>query len=60
MKTEVQQFVDNIYAAIEAKKMEIFDDVENQVKESLQRLGMQKQEIEQQVNWLFQEFSYPD
>ena len=49
VKSEVQQFVDNIYAAIEAKKMEIFDDVENQVKESLECLEMQKEEIEQQV-----------
>ena len=49
VKSEVQQFVDNIYAAVEAKKMDIFDDVENQVKESLERLGIQRQEIEQQV-----------
>ena len=49
VKSEVQQFVDNIYVAIEAKKMDIFDDVENQEKESLERLGMQKQDIEQQV-----------
>ena len=49
VKSEVQQFVDNIYAAIEAKKMEIFDDVESKVKESIDRMGMQKQEIEQQV-----------
>ena len=49
VKSEVQQFVDNIYATIEAKKMDIFGDVENQVKESLARLEMRRQEIEQQV-----------
>ena len=49
VKSEVQQFVDSIIAVAEAKKLEIFDEVENKVKESLERLGMQKQEIEQQV-----------
>ena len=49
VKRDVQQFVDSIIATIEAKRMEIFDDVENNVKESLERLGMQRQEIEQQV-----------
>ena len=50
VKSDVQDFVGTIMAAIEAKKMEIFDDVDNQAKESLDRLGMQKQEIEQQVD----------
>ena len=50
VKSEVQQFVNNIYAAIEAKKMEIFNDAENKAKESIERMGMQKQEIEQQVD----------
>ena len=49
VKSDVQQFVDNIIAIAEAKKLEIFDEVENKVKESLERLGMQKQEIEEQV-----------
>ena len=49
VKRNVQQFADNIIAAIEAKKMEIFDDVENQVQESLEGLGMQRKEMEQQV-----------
>ena len=49
VKSDVQQFVDSIFAVIEAKRMKIFDDVENNVKESLERLGMQRQEIEQQV-----------
>ena len=50
VKSGVQQLVDSIMAAIEAKKMEIFDDVENKAKESIERMGMQKQEIEQQVD----------
>ena len=49
VKSDVQQFVDSIFAVIEAKRMKIFDDVENNMKESLERLGMQRQEIEQQV-----------
>ena len=49
VKSDVQQFVDSIIAVAEAKKLEIFDEVENKVKESLERLGMQKQEIEEQV-----------
>ena len=49
VKNDVQQFVDSIIAVAEAKKLEIFDEVENKVKESLERLGMQKQEIEEQV-----------
>ena len=49
VKSDVQQFVDSIFAVIEAKRMKIFDDVENNVKESLERLGMQRQEIEQEL-----------
>ena len=49
VKSDVQQFVDSVFAVIEAKSMKIFDDVENNVKESLERLGMQRQEIEQQL-----------
>ena len=49
VKRNVQEFADSIIAVIEAKKMEIFDDVESKVKESLDCLGMQRQEIEQQV-----------
>ena len=50
VKSDVQDFVDTIMAAIEAKKMDIFDDVENKAKESIECMGMQKQEIEQQVD----------
>ena len=50
VKSEVQQFVDSIIAVAEAKKLEIVNEVGNKVKESLERLGVQKQEIEQQVD----------
>ena len=49
VKSDVQRFVDSIFAVIEAKRKQIFDDVENNAKESLERLGMQRQVIEQQV-----------
>ena len=44
----VQQFADNIFAVIEAKKQEIINEVENQGKQSLQQLGIQRNAIEQQ------------
>ena len=49
VKRNVQEFADSIIAVIEAKKMEIFNDVENKGKESLSRLRMQRNEIERQV-----------
>ena len=49
VKRNVQQFADNMIAVIEAQKQEIFDEVENQTKESIQRLEIQKSEIENQV-----------
>jgi len=49
VKRSVQQFADNIFAVIEAKKEEIIHKVENQGKQSLQRLGTQRNEIEQQA-----------
>ena len=45
----MQQFVDSIFAAIEAKKLEIFDDVENKVNESLESLAKQRRTIEEQL-----------
>lgn len=44
-----QQFVDRMIAIMNARKVKIFDIVENKVKEHLERLGVQKQEIEQQL-----------
>jgi len=49
VKRNAQEFADSIIAVIEANKMQIFDEVENKVKESLERLGIRRQEIEQQV-----------
>ena len=45
----VQQFADNIFAVIEAKKQEIINEVENQGKQSLKQLGIQKKATEQQA-----------
>ena len=39
VKSKVQQFTDNLIAAIEAKKIKIFDEVEKKVKQCLKRLG---------------------
>ena len=45
----VQQVADNIFAVIEAKTQEIIYGVENQGKQSLQQLGIQRNAIEQQA-----------
>ena len=49
VKRNVQEYADSIHAAIEAKKLEIFDDVERRTKVSLQEIGKQKVEIEKQA-----------
>ena len=49
VKRNVQEFADSIIAAIEAKKLEIFDDVERRTKASLQEIGKQKEEFEEQA-----------
>ena len=49
VKRTAQQFADNMISIIEAKKDEIFNAAENQGKLSLERLGIQKSEIEQQA-----------
>ncbi|XP_020629863.1 E3 ubiquitin-protein ligase TRIM56-like, partial [Orbicella faveolata] len=48
-KRRVQQFADNIFAVIETKKQEIIHEVENQGQQSLQRLEIQRNEIEHQA-----------
>ena len=48
-KRDLQQFVDSMTAIMEAKKMKFCDVVENKVEQYLKSVGMQKQEIEQQV-----------
>ena len=49
VKRNVQEYVDSIHAAIEAKKLEIFDDVERRTKQSLQEIGKQKEDFEEQA-----------
>ena len=49
VKGNVQEYADSIIAAIEAKKLEIFDDVERRTKASLQKIEKQKEEIKEQV-----------
>ena len=49
VKRNVQEYVDSIHAAIEAKKLEIFDDVERRTKTFLQGIGKQKEDIEEQA-----------
>ena len=49
LKRSAQEFAESMIAVIEAKKQEIFDKVEQKAKESLERLGMQKSEMEHKV-----------
>ena len=49
VKRNVQEYADSIHAAIEAKKLEMFDDVERRTKKILQEIGKQKEEIEEQA-----------
>ena len=49
VKRSAQEFADNMIAVIEAKKEEIFNAAENQGKQSLEQLGIQKSEFEQQA-----------
>ena len=49
VKRNVQEYADSIHAVIEAKKLEIFDDVERSTKASLQKIEKQKEEIEEQA-----------
>ena len=50
VKRDAQKFADKMIGVIEAKKQEIFDKAECQAAESLERLVIQKSEIEHQVN----------
>ena len=49
VKSDVQQFTDNLIAAIEAKKKKIFDEVEKKTKQCLERLGDKSREIEEKM-----------
>ena len=51
-KRNVQHFVDNMIAVIEAQKDVIFNAAENQGKQSLERLGIQKSEFENQAQMI--------
>ena len=50
VKRDAQTFADKMIGVIEAKKHEIFNKAERQAAESLERLVIQKSEIEHQVN----------
>ena len=49
VKSDVQQFTDNLIAAIEAKKNKLFDEVENKAKQCLGRLRDKSQEIKEKM-----------
>ena len=49
VKSDVQQFTDNLIAAIEAKKNRIFDEVEKKANQCLERLGDKIQEIQETI-----------
>ena len=50
VKQEAQKFADKMIGVIKAKKQEIFNKAERQAAQSLERLVIQKSEIEHQVN----------
>ena len=49
VKSDVQQFTDNLIATIEAKKKKTFDELEKKVKLCLERLEDKSQEIEEKM-----------
>ena len=49
VKRDAQRFADDMIAVIEAKKLEIFNDVEKKANELLERLGIQQSKVENQV-----------
>ena len=49
VKNDIQQFTDNLIAAIEAKKKEIFDEVEMKATQCLDLLREKTQEIEEEI-----------
>ena len=49
VKTSAQMFADKIFAIVEASKLDIFQAVDNQAKESVERLEKQKQEIQDEI-----------
>ena len=49
IKSDIQQFTNNLIAAIEAKKNDIFDEVEMKAKQCLEHLGEKRREIEVEI-----------
>ena len=49
VKSQVQSFADQIIAIIEARKQDVFDEIDNQAKKSLESLSQKKGEVENQV-----------
>ncbi|XP_073240154.1 E3 ubiquitin-protein ligase TRIM56-like [Porites lutea] len=49
VKSQVQSFVDQIIAIIEASKQDVFDVIDNQAKKSLESLSHKKDEVDKQV-----------
>ena len=49
VKSDVQQFTDNLIAAIEAKKNKIFDEVDKKAKQCREQLGDKSQKIEEKM-----------
>ena len=49
VKSQVQCFVDQIIAIIEARKQDVFDVIDNQAKKSLESLSQKKDEVDKQV-----------
>ena len=49
VKSQVQSFVDQIIAIIEARKQDVFDVIDNQAKKSLESLSQKKDEVDKQV-----------
>ena len=49
VKSDVQQFTDNLIAAIEAKKNKIFHEIEKKAKQYLERLRDKSREIEEKI-----------
>ena len=51
IKSDIQQFTDNLIVIIETKKNEIFDEVETIAKQCLKRLGEKRREIRKEIKW---------
>ncbi|CAH3038393.1 unnamed protein product [Porites lobata] len=49
VKSQVQSFVDQIIAIIEARKQDVFEVIDNQAKKSLESLSHKKDEVDKQV-----------